>query len=88
MANILIWVIRFAIIKAAISIGFGIVTYGAVLFAINQAVDHAKVAYNSLPGEALQFLAIAGVPECMGIMLGALVASATLKFAKKLTFTG
>lgn len=88
MGAILKLIIKFAIIRAVVSIGFGIITYGAVLYAINRAVDEAKIAYNSLPGELLQFFAIAGIPQCMGIMLGAVVASASLRFAKRIAFIG
>lgn len=88
MGAILKYIMMYAIIRAVVSIGFGVVTYGAVLYAMNRAIDEAKIAYNSLPGELLQFLAIAGIPQCMGIMLGACIAAASLRFAKRIAFVG
>mgnify|MGYP002657646073 FL=1 len=78
----------YAIIRAVVALGFGVVTYGAVLYALNRAINEARISYNSLPGELLNFLAIAGVPEVMGILLGAVVAAASLRFAKRIAFIG
>lgn len=88
MGALLKYLMMYAIIRAVVSIGFGVVTYGAVLYAINRAIDEAKISYNSLPGEVLQFLAIASVPQCIGIMLGAVIAAASLRFAKRIAFIG
>lgn len=84
MAAILQFIVTYAIIKALLSIGFGILTYGAVIYAINNAIEYAKLAYNGMPVAVLQFLAIAGVPEFLGILCGAVVARTSLQFAKKL----
>lgn len=84
MTAILQWIITYAIVKALLSIGFGIVTYGAVIYAINNAISYAKTAYNGMPVVVLQFLAIAGVPEFLGILCGAVVARASLQFVKKI----
>lgn len=88
MGAILRYLMMYAIIRAVVALGFGVVTYGAVLYALNRAINEAKIAYNSLPGELLNFLAIAGVPEVMGILLGAVVAAASLRFAKRIAFIG
>lgn len=88
MGAILRYLMMYAIIRAVVALGFGVVTYGAVLYALNRAINEAKIAYNSLPGELLSFLAIAGVPEVMGILLGAVVAAASLRFAKRIAFIG
>lgn len=88
MGAILRYLMMYAIIRAVVALGFGVVTYGAVLYALNRAINEAKIAYNSLPGELLQFLAIAGVPQVMGIFLGAVVAAASLRFAKRIAFVG
>lgn len=88
MSAILRTIFMYAIVRAVVALGFGIVTYGAVLYAINNAINHVKTAYNSLPAELLQFLAIAGLPECISIMLGALIAAASLRFARSIAFIG
>lgn len=88
MGAILRYLMMYAIIRAVVALGFGVVTYSAVLYALHRAINEAKIAYNSLPGELLNFLAIAGVPEVMGILLGAAVAAASLRFAKRIAFIG
>lgn len=81
-------VLKIALIRWLISLGLGIVSYTAVIYAINQAISYAKTSYNSLPLEALNMLAIAGVPEVMGIITGAIIANVTLQFAKRIAFIG
>jgi len=88
MAAILKYIMMFAIVRVLVYLGFGVVTYGAVIYALNEAIDKAAIAYNSMPGDVLQFLAIAGVPQALGIMVGALIAAATLKFAKRIALMG
>lgn len=88
ITKILGWIFTYAIIRALVSIGFGVVTYGAVIYALNNAVNYARDAYNGLPADTLSFLALAGVPEVLGIICGALIARATLQFAKKITLVG
>ena len=61
MGAILRYLMMYAIIRAVVALGFGVVTYGAVMYALYRAINEAKIAYNSLPGELLNFLAIAGV---------------------------
>lgn len=84
MTMILQWIITYAIIRTLLSIGFGVLTYGGVLYALNNAIGYVKTSYNSLPSAVLQFLALAGVPEVMGIICGALVARASIQFFKKI----
>ncbi|MFT4243633.1 MAG: DUF2523 domain-containing protein [Acidovorax sp.] len=88
MTAILQWIITYAIVRALISVGIGIVTYGAVIAAITNAISYAKTAYNTLPVEVLQFLAIAGIPEFLGIICGAVIARASLQFVKRLALIG
>lgn len=84
MTKILQWLITYAIIRAMVSIGLGIVTYGAVIYAIKNAINAAKSAYNTMPGQVLNFLALAGVPEALGIICGAVIARTTLVFVKRI----
>ena len=86
MTQILGLIATYAIVRALLSIGIGIVTYGAVIYAIKEALSHAKGAYNQMPSEVLSFLAIAGIPEFLGIICGAVVARMTLQFVKRLAF--
>lgn len=88
MAAILRAIFMFAIIRALVALGFGIITYGAVVYALNRAINELRDAYNSMPVEVLQFLAIAEVPKSIGILLGALVAAISIRFAKRIAFIG
>lgn len=71
--------ITWAIVKAVTALGFGVITYGAVTWAINRAISEIRANYNSLPVEILQFLAIAGVPDYFGIVLGAITFVVAIK---------
>ncbi|WP_120969294.1 DUF2523 domain-containing protein [Comamonas sp. lk] len=88
MSQIISLIIKFALIRFLISIGVGVVTYTAVIVAINNFLSYAKAAYNSMPVQVLNFLAIAGVPEVLGILTGAVIARVSLQFVKRLAFIG
>lgn len=88
MAMILQWLITYALVRALVTIGIGIVTYGAVIIAITNAVGYAKTAYNGMPIQIINFMAIAGIPEFLGIICGAVLARASLQFVKRLALIG
>lgn len=88
MAMIFQWIITYAIIRVFVTLGIGIITYAAVILAIKNAIGYAKTAYNTMPVEILNFLAIAGIPEFLGIITGAIIARASLQFIKRLAFIG
>lgn len=83
MAAIIQMIMTYSIVRLLLMLGVGIVTYGSVIAAISFVVGHLKDAYNSLPSTALSLMAIAGVPECLGIITGAIVARASLQFVKR-----
>ena len=88
MSAILGLIIIFAIVRAIIGIGIGVITYGAVIWAIQNAIQQLKSAYNSMPFEILNFLAIAGMDDFLGIICGALLARASIQFARRLALLG
>lgn len=88
MAMILQWIITYAIIRVLVSLGIGIITYGAVIVAITNAIGYAKDAYNGMPIQIINFMAIAGIPDFLAIICGAALARASLNFAKRLAFIG
>ena len=51
MGAILKYIMMYAIIRAVVALGFGIVTYGAILYALNNAINEIRTAYNSMPAE-------------------------------------
>ncbi len=88
MSTIISLIIKFALIRFLISLGFGIISYTAVMTAINNAIAYLKTGYNSMPVEVLNMLAIAGIPEVLGIITGALVARMSLQFIKRVALIG
>lgn len=56
--------------------------------AINNAIAYLKAGYNSMPVEVLNMLAIAGVPDVLGIITGAVVARMSLQFIKRVALLG
>lgn len=81
-------IISYAIIRAIAAVGFAVVTYGGVTYALNMGVQQIQTSYNSLPVEILQFLAIAGVPEFFGIILGAITFVSAIRFMKSIVYVG
>ncbi len=88
MGAILKYIMMYAIIRAVVALGFGIVTYGAILNSLHNPINEIRTVYNTPPAEVLQFLAIAEVPKAVGIFLGATVAAASIRFAKRIAFIG
>lgn len=87
-AKLIQGVLVFALFKTLATLGFGFLVGTAVIVFINQAIGYAKAAYNNLPTDMLQLLAVAGVPEVLGILCGAIIASAGLQFLKRFTWIG
>lgn len=81
-------IISYAIVRAIAAVGFAVVTYGGVTYALNMGVQQIQTSYNSLPVEILQFLAIAGVPEFFGIILGAITFVSAIRFMKSIVYVG
>lgn len=88
MSFIIKLIISYAIVRAIAAIGFAVVTYGGVTYALNRGLAEIKTSYNSLPVEILQFLAIAGVPEFFGITLGAVTFVTAIRFMKSIIYVG
>lgn len=88
LAPLIQLLITYAIVRAVAAIGFAVLTYGSVIYALNSAIDQVKTSYNNLPSTVLQFLGLAGVPDFFGIVLGAVVFVIAIRFMKSLVFVG
>lgn len=88
MSVILKLIITYAIVRVIAAIGFAVITYGGVTYALNRAIHEIQTSYNSLPSEILQFLAIAGVPQFLGIILGAITFVSAIRFMKSIVYVG
>jgi len=71
-----------AVLKA---LGFGFVTFAALTAALNTALDMAHAAWGGLGGGVLGLIGLAGGPEAMGIIAGALITRVAIMSAKRLT---
>lgn len=88
LAPLIQLLITYAIVRAVASIGFAVLTYGAVIYALNSAIQQVKTSYNNMPSAVLQFLGLAGVPDFFGIVLGAVVFVISIRFMKSLVYVG
>ncbi|MDD2744263.1 MAG: DUF2523 domain-containing protein [Rhodocyclaceae bacterium] len=64
--------------KVLVSLGIGIVTYGGLQMIGAQISDAVLNAWGQLGGYALAILSLAGIPECIGIILGGINARIAL----------
>jgi len=60
--------------KVLVMLGIGVLTYGALTTLVNSIIGHAVANWGQLTGAALQLSSLGGIPECLGIICGALVA--------------
>jgi len=65
-------------------LGIGFLSYEGVTILTNSLIAQVQAAWGGLTGSALQILSLAGVPESLGIICGALVARASLVAVGKL----
>ena len=61
-------------IRALIAIGFTAVSFAGVTTASNALISIAQTAWAGMPLTALQLASLSGIPECLGMVLGAYVA--------------
>lgn len=75
--NIFAWILSALgplIIRGIIAAGFGILTFGGVMALFNQLVSMAQSSWSSLPAATIQLATLAGVPQALGIIMGAYAA--------------
>jgi len=71
-------------IRVLSALGIGFVTYGGLTLVANQVRDQVLSGLSGLSGSAYQVIAMTGIFESIGIMLGALSARATLMAISKI----
>lgn len=80
------WLVGLAgpVVKRIMSaLGVGIVSYAALSAALNSALSAAKGAWGGLTGDALGLVQLAGIPDAMSIIAGALIARVSLMVLKR-----
>lgn len=81
MANLGVWLLALAwplVKKVLVALGVGIVTYGGLQYVGAQITSAITGAWGQLGGYALAILSLAGIPECIGIILGGINARIAL----------
>ena len=62
------------VVRGIIALGFTAVTLTGVTVAANTLVSTAQSNWSTMPVAVLQFASLAGIPEALGVILGAYVA--------------
>lgn len=73
------WIISLAgpiAFRVLLAIGFSTVTFTGVTVAIQSLIDTAVSNWANLPGDVLGLAGVAGIPQAIGIICGAVVARA------------
>lgn len=69
--------------RVLIALGVGIVTYTGYSAVIDSIKAHIVSEMSGLTGNALQIITLYGLPDAIGIILGAFTTAASLSVAKK-----
>ncbi|MDZ4106713.1 MAG: DUF2523 family protein [Nitrosomonas sp.] len=64
--------------------GIGIIGYAVVVSAFEAVVSFAHDHYNSLPGDVLALVGLAGIGEAIGLLVGAMTFKLTVLSVKRL----
>jgi len=72
-----------AIKKILATLGIGLASYAALSVALNQAIGAAKTAWGGLGGDTLGLVQLAGIPEAISIIVGAVLARVAMQTVKK-----
>ncbi|MDO8717565.1 MAG: DUF2523 domain-containing protein [Polaromonas sp.] len=63
-------------LRVLTAVGLGTVTFTGLTIAIQSLIDSAVTNWASLPGDVLGLAGVAGLPQSIGIICGAMVARA------------
>jgi hypothetical protein len=70
--------------KILLSLGIGVASYAALAAALNSALSSAKTAFAGIGGDTLLLIQLAGLPDFISIIAGALIAKVAMGAVKKL----
>jgi len=62
------------VLRALTMLGIGTLTFTGVTASLDGLISMAQTNWSSVPADVLQLGAIAGIPQCLGIIAGAFVA--------------
>ncbi|MCF5857595.1 DUF2523 domain-containing protein [Aeromonas sp. 23P] len=84
--NIAAWLLSIAgpiVTRVLIQLGVGVVSYAAVVAAVNTLISRARGNYDNLPSDILQVFAIAGFNDAFGIVVAAIMARLSIQVWKR-----
>lgn len=84
--NIAAWLLSIAgpiVTRVLIQLGVGVVSYAAVVAAVNTLISRARGNYDNLPSDILQVFAIAGFNDAFGIIVAAIMARLSIQVWKR-----
>ncbi|WP_323897717.1 DUF2523 domain-containing protein [Aeromonas allosaccharophila] len=84
--NIAAWFLSIAgpiVTRVLIQLGVGVVSYAAVVAAVNTLISRARGNYDNLPSDILQVFAIAGFNDAFGIVVAAIMARLSIQVWKR-----
>lgn len=73
------------VIKALLAIGIGTITFTGVTVALQGLIDIAVNNWAGVPAAVLQLASLAGIPQSIGIVCGAMVARTSMWVAVSAT---
>lgn len=71
-------------IRVLASLGIGWVTYEGLSLVAQAAIDQIVAAWGQMPMQAAQLASLMGLPQALGILLGAVVARISLTTVTRL----
>lgn len=84
--NIAAWLLSIAgpiVTRVLIQLGVSVVSYAAVVAAVNTLISRARGNYDNLPSDILQVFAIAGFNDAFGIVVAAIMARLSIQVWKR-----
>lgn len=73
------------VLRALTTLGIGLITFTGVASSLDALINLAVSNYQSIPGDVLGLAGLAGVPQAVGIICGAMVARVGLWVASSAT---
>ena len=65
------------VLRVLAGLGIGVLTYTGVDTGLNALISQAQQSWGGLPGDVLGLASVAGIPSCLGIVMGAMTARVT-----------
>ena len=82
LSGILIWALSSFLVKIFATLGIAVFTYQGLYSLVEGFINSIQPLMSGLPEVMLSFLALAGVPEALSIVVSALLTRAAINAAK------